>query len=161
MVIPLATALAGEFVVALPCDPDTIWNTLPASLNTVVETSLLLSVNLIVVPPIVRVKSRVPGNMLPLNLDLSTLKAYNDWVTGVTPPKLKVLFGGCFTRSIESKGLGYTGEAYIEQWPKSAESVLLKYPEARLVIPGHGKIGDLALLMHTKTLAEAASNKSM
>ena len=76
-------------------------------------------------------------------------------------PQSKVLFGGCFTRSIESKGLGYTGEAYIEQWSKSAENVLLKYPEAKLVVPGHGKIGDLALLMHTKTLAEAASNKSM
>jgi Zn-dependent hydrolases, including glyoxylases len=76
-------------------------------------------------------------------------------------PKSKILFGGCFTRSLESKGLGYTGEAYIEQWAGSAESVLKKYAEAEIVIPGHGKIGDLTLLGHTKSLVEAASNKSM
>ena len=30
--------------------------------------------------------------MLPLYLDLSTLKAKKLWVTGVTPPKIKLLF---------------------------------------------------------------------
>lgn len=76
-------------------------------------------------------------------------------------PKSKILFGGCFVRSLESKGLGYTGEAYIKQWSSSVENVLLKYPETNLVIPGHGKIGDLELLKHTKKLAEMASTKSL
>lgn len=76
-------------------------------------------------------------------------------------PKSKILFGGCFVRSLESRGLGYTGEAHIDQWSKSAENALARYPEARMVIPGHGNIGDLELLKHTKHLAEKASNKTI
>lgn len=70
-------------------------------------------------------------------------------------PKSKLLFGGCFVRSLQTQGLGYTGEASIEQWPSSVEKVLLKYPQAELVIPGHGKLGDINLLTHTKQLAAA------
>lgn len=75
-------------------------------------------------------------------------------------PKKKVLFGGCFVRSLGSESLGYTGEATIEQWAGSVENVLMKYPSAELVIPGHGKIGDSQLLKNTKKLAESAANKS-
>ena len=74
-------------------------------------------------------------------------------------PKSKILFGGCFVRSLESRGLGYTGEAHIDQWANSAENALSRYPEAKMVIPGHGNIGDMKLLKHTKYLAEKASNK--
>ena len=76
-------------------------------------------------------------------------------------PKSKILFGGCFVRSLDSEGLDYTGEAHIDQWSRSAQNVLPRYPEAKTVIPGHGEIGDIALLKHTKNLAEAASHKSI
>lgn len=76
-------------------------------------------------------------------------------------PKAQILVGGCFVRSLESSSLGYTGEAHIAQWPSSVENVLSKYPDVRVVIPGHGKIGDIELLKHTKELAESASNKSV
>ena len=72
-------------------------------------------------------------------------------------PKANILFGGCFIRSLDSKSLGYTGEADIGQWPSSVDALLAKYPDAKLVVPGHGAIGDLALLRHTKALALAAS----
>lgn len=75
-------------------------------------------------------------------------------------PKSNILFGGCLVRSLESKGLGYTGEAHINQWPGSAEKVRIKYPAAKWVIPGHGKMGGLGLLKHTIKLAEAALIKS-
>ena len=71
-------------------------------------------------------------------------------------PKSKILFGGCFVRSLESQGLGYTGEAHIDQWAGSAKKVLSRFYEARVVIPGHGKVGDVELLRHTITLAESA-----
>lgn len=74
-------------------------------------------------------------------------------------PRSKILFGGCLVRSLESNGLGYTGEAYIEQWPSSVSNVLAKYSEAEVVVPGHGGIGGLALLEHTKLLAEQAAKK--
>ncbi len=76
-------------------------------------------------------------------------------------PKAKTLFGGCLVRSLESKGLGYTGEAHIAQWSGSAENLLAKFPEAKIVVPGHGKVGDIALLRHTQELAESASSKSV
>jgi len=76
-------------------------------------------------------------------------------------PNSKILYGGCFIRSLESSGLGYTGEAKIDQWPQSAENTISKYSEAKIVVPGHGKIGDFGLLKHTKLLAEKASNKSI
>lgn len=74
-------------------------------------------------------------------------------------PKSKLLFGGCFVRSLESKGLGNTGEADVEQWPRSAEKLINQFPDANIVVPGHGKFGDTRLLKHTKFLAETAANK--
>lgn len=74
-------------------------------------------------------------------------------------PKSKILFGGCLVRSLESKSLGYVGEAHIEQWSDSVKRVLAKYSEAKLVIPGHGKFGDIELLNHTEKLAEEAYDK--
>jgi len=76
-------------------------------------------------------------------------------------PKSKILFGGCFVRSLASRSLGYTGEAYIDKWASSVDKVLSKFPDANLVVPGHGKIGNTKLLKHTKELAELASNKSI
>jgi glyoxylase-like metal-dependent hydrolase (beta-lactamase superfamily II) len=75
--------------------------------------------------------------------------------------KSQILFGGCFVRSLGSKSLGYTGEAYIEKWPDSVEKVLLRYPDVKIVIPGHGEAGDVQLLIHTKQLAESASDNSI
>lgn len=74
-------------------------------------------------------------------------------------PRSQILFGGCFVRSLESTGLGYTGEADIQSWPGSVENVLSRYPEIKMVVPGHGKAGGFALLTHTKKLAGSASNK--
>lgn len=74
-------------------------------------------------------------------------------------PKSQILFGGCFVRSVDSTGLGYVGEADIKSWSSSVENVLSRYPEIKMVVPGHGKIGGLSLLTHTKKLASSASNK--
>ena len=74
-------------------------------------------------------------------------------------PKSKTLFGGCLVRSLESKGLGYTGDAQVAQWPKSVQNILANYPLAERVVPGHGKVGDAELLMHTYRLASAANEQ--
>ena len=74
-------------------------------------------------------------------------------------PKSQILFGGCFVRSVEATGLGYTGEADIKNWSSSVEKVLSRYPEIKMVVPGHGKMGGISLLNHTKKLAGSASNK--
>jgi len=61
----------------------------------------------------------------------------------------KVLFGGCMVKSLESRGPGFTGDANMEEWPKSVEKVLKRYKDARIVVPGHGNWGDTKLLRHT------------
>jgi len=67
-------------------------------------------------------------------------------------PKERILFGGCFVKSINSKGLGYTGDASVKDWPTSIQSVINKYPNVDKVVPGHGEIGDISLLRHTAQL---------
>ena len=77
-------------------------------------------------------------------------------------PEHKFLFGGCFVKSLNSKSLGYTGDADIEKWPHSMQKLINNYPTVKQVLPGHGKIGNTELLTHTQTLAVKANvdNKS-
>lgn len=68
-------------------------------------------------------------------------------------PEKEILVGGCFVRAKETGSLGNVSDAVISDWPKSAEKLMSRYQNARLVIPGHGKIGDVSLLEHTQALA--------
>ena len=70
----------------------------------------------------------------------------------------KILFGGCFVKSLHSKNLGNTADASIEVWPASIQNVLNKYPDIETVVPGHGKIGNVNLLKYTAKLALEAKN---
>jgi len=75
-------------------------------------------------------------------------------------PKEKILFGGCFVKSLHAKHLGYTGDAVISEWPNSIQKVLNRYPDTKLVVPGHGEVGDISLLTHTQKLALSAKASS-
>ena len=72
-------------------------------------------------------------------------------------PTHHVLFGGCMVKALASKGLGFTGDADLKAWPTAIQRVLERYPDAELVIPGHGPVGDTQLLHHTLALLEAHS----
>lgn len=63
-----------------------------------------------------------------------------------------LLFGGCLIKSLESKNLGNTEEANLEEWPISIKKVKDKYTDIKTVIPGHGDFGDTKLLEHTMNL---------
>lgn len=75
----------------------------------------------------------------------------------------RILFGGCFIRAKETASLGNKSDAVINAWSESAENLQSKYGNANLVIPGHGNVGDVSLLEHTRKLAAEAvtSHKSM
>jgi metallo-beta-lactamase class B len=64
-------------------------------------------------------------------------------------PEYKVLFGGCFIKSLNAKDLGNLSDANVEQWDDSVKKVINKYPHVKTVIPGHGNWGDKRLLYHT------------
>ena len=67
-------------------------------------------------------------------------------------PDKRLLFGGCAVKSIQSKNLGFTGDAIMSEWPKSLAKVLNKYNDALLVVPGHGEVGGLEIIRHTLAL---------
>jgi glyoxylase-like metal-dependent hydrolase (beta-lactamase superfamily II) len=67
-------------------------------------------------------------------------------------PDKKLLFGGCAVKSIQSKNLGFTGDAVMAEWPISLNNVLNRYKDAVFVIPGHGEVGGLELIRHTLSL---------
>jgi len=71
-------------------------------------------------------------------------------------PKHGVLFGGCF---VKSKHLGNLADAVIAEWPDSAQQLISKYGHASMVVPGHGRTGDVSLLKSTKRLAMEANVK--
>jgi glyoxylase-like metal-dependent hydrolase (beta-lactamase superfamily II) len=75
--------------------------------------------------------------------------------------KEKILFGGCFVKSLASKNLGNTEDALIDDWPTSIQNVMNKYPEIKLVVPGHGTIGNRDLLEHTLQLTKAAKKSKV
>ena len=70
-------------------------------------------------------------------------------------PKQKILYGGCFIKSTQSKSLGNIADADVESWPASIRNVLNKFGQPEFVIPGHRSWEDKQSLEHTlRLLAE-------
>ena len=68
-------------------------------------------------------------------------------------PSRRLLFGGCMIRSMDSEALGSHPEGDTSAWPASALRVLERFPELRIVVPGHGFWGGAELIRHTVELA--------
>jgi metallo-beta-lactamase class B len=64
------------------------------------------------------------------------------------------LFAGCLIKALSNKGMGNTVDADIQQWPLSVENVYKRFKQARVVIPGHGAVGGIDLLLHTMKIFE-------
>ncbi|WP_351078022.1 DIM/SIM/IMP family subclass B1 metallo-beta-lactamase [Shewanella sp. CAL98-MNA-CIBAN-0140] len=67
-------------------------------------------------------------------------------------PTQQILFGGCLIKSLNATTLGYTGEADMQAWPLTVAKVQAQFPQVKMVVPGHGEIGDKSLLNHTIAL---------
>lgn len=63
----------------------------------------------------------------------------------------KVLFGGCLVKEL-SAGKGNLEDANVIAWPKTMKTLMKKYPDMNVVIPGHGTAGNQELLQYTKKL---------
>lgn len=63
-------------------------------------------------------------------------------------PKDKILFGGNEVRSIGG-WYGNIGDANLKEWSNTILKVKENYGTAKIVIPGHGKYGDIKLLDYT------------
>ncbi|OZC04355.1 subclass B1 metallo-beta-lactamase [Rubricoccus marinus] len=72
--------------------------------------------------------------------------------TMVWVPRQGILLGGCAVKDLDTHDLGNTADADVAEWPASIARAQAAYPEARLVVPGHGPLGGLELLDHTRAL---------
>ncbi|WP_432709076.1 subclass B1 metallo-beta-lactamase [Pedobacter sp.] len=68
-------------------------------------------------------------------------------------PADEVMFGGCLIKELGA-GKGNLEDANTNDWPQTVKKLKANYPATKIVIPGHGKPGDLALLDYTIQLFE-------
>ncbi|RSK50939.1 MBL fold metallo-hydrolase [Hymenobacter rigui] len=74
-------------------------------------------------------------------------------------PRRKVLYGGELVREQAATSLGSFETATLKQWPASLRTVAARYHRARVVVPAHGPVGDVALLEHTQKLLREAGRR--
>ncbi|WP_319501136.1 subclass B1 metallo-beta-lactamase [uncultured Draconibacterium sp.] len=74
-------------------------------------------------------------------------------------PTEKILFGGCLVKSANSTNLGNLSDAVVEDWETTVREVKTKYPDAKIIVPGHGALGGPELLSHTIDLVAIEKNK--
>lgn len=67
-------------------------------------------------------------------------------------PSEKILFPGCMVKSIDSGNLGNIADGDLNEYPNTLGKIIDRFPEAKIVIPGHGAFGGFELLTHTKNL---------
>lgn len=70
-------------------------------------------------------------------------------------PEAQVLFGGCAVHEATRQSAGNTADADLSEWPKSVQRIQQRFPEARVVVPGHGVPGGVQLLQHTISLVRS------
>jgi len=67
-------------------------------------------------------------------------------------PDYQLLFGGCAVKAPKFPGLGNIADADLQQWPLSLLRMKQAYPEMKVLVPGHGDIGDGQLLDYSLQL---------
>jgi metallo-beta-lactamase class B len=67
-------------------------------------------------------------------------------------PSEKILFAGCMVKSMDSKNLGNTADGDLKQYPETIKHLMTRFPQANIVIPGHGAYGGPELMTHTLEL---------
>ena len=63
-------------------------------------------------------------------------------------PSDQVMFGGCLIKSLGA-GKGNLNDANVHAWSNTVGKLKARYSSAKIIIPGHGKVGDQALLDYT------------
>lgn len=91
-----------------------------------------------------------------LNLTVGGAKIYaryfgeghtKDNIVGYFPTD-HILFGGCLIKELDANK-GYLGDANEKAWSPTVSTIKKNYPQLKIVIPGHGEPGNMALLDYT------------
>ena len=75
--------------------------------------------------------------------------------------KNKILFGGCMIKGYLYNTPGNIEYANMNEWPKSVEKVIQKFPDCQIVVPGHGDYGGKDILDHTLEILEEWNKKNV
>ncbi|EKF75539.1 beta-lactamase II [Alcanivorax hongdengensis A-11-3] len=67
-----------------------------------------------------------------------------------------LLVGGCAVKGRESTNIGYVAGSAPDHWAAAMDNLIQAFPQAAMVVPGHGQLGDEQLLFHTRALATQA-----
>jgi glyoxylase-like metal-dependent hydrolase (beta-lactamase superfamily II) len=67
-------------------------------------------------------------------------------------PRQGVLFGGCLIKADTATTVGNVADADVPSWPDAVRRVREAYPDARVVVPGHGAVGGHAAFEVTETI---------
>ncbi|MBN1398872.1 MAG: subclass B1 metallo-beta-lactamase [Bacteroidetes bacterium] len=97
------------------------------------------------------------GNMKVVSKFFGAAHSMDNITTWI--PSEKILFAGCMVRSMESISLGHTADGDIKEWPNTLRKVMDAYPDAKIVIPGHGQYGGIELIQHTLELLKKNEDK--
>lgn len=66
-------------------------------------------------------------------------------------PSAGIMFGGCLIKE-QGAGKGNLEDADTIAWPITVQKVKDSFPNTKLIIPGHGAVGDIKLLDYTRNL---------
>jgi metallo-beta-lactamase class B len=69
-------------------------------------------------------------------------------------PSEKILFGGCLLKPMGATNKGNIADADEEAWPATVQKVKDKFGDAKIVIPGHGAVGDNAIFDNTLSIVK-------
>ncbi len=95
------------------------------------------------------------GNVTVENRFLGEAFAIDNIVSYI--PSTKTVIGGCMIKSLRATR-GNIKNANLNTWAVTVAAVKEVYPEAEIVIPGHGAYGDTALLDYTISMFSKESN---
>lgn len=68
--------------------------------------------------------------------------------------RYNLLFAGCMVIEQGVTSLGNIGEANLDEWPNALNTILERYEDIAVVVPGHGQWGDKSLVEYTLGLFE-------
>lgn len=69
-------------------------------------------------------------------------------------PSERILYGGCFIKSMDDNSIGNTSDAYLFDWDNSLRKVKRKFSNPQYVIPGHNSWQSNQAVDHTLNLVK-------
>jgi len=74
-------------------------------------------------------------------------------------PRQRILYGGCFLKSVQDNNLGNLSDASVSIWDQNARKLKSRFTNPRFIIVGHGDWHSLKAIDHTIDLVQEEKQK--